>query len=516
MTRAPLRDIVTGMRSITFALIACAACSGNKKEEPKPETKGSAATPDRAPEPKKVVEQKPLPALAADPGGATGKPMWSTAFGGLGIDATKGIAVAPDGSSYIVGHFEGEIDFGGTIGKKTSNGKTDAFVAKLGPDGKLVWAQTFGGPREDSATAVAVHGDKIVIVGNFADNIKLGTYEHKAINSDDLFAAELDPTGSVNWLWTLGGIDSDGANTVAATSDGGWVIGGSFADGLDVKENLHVKSKGAADALLVKLAPTGDVQWAKSFGGRYDDTILHVATDANGNIYVQGHFKDSSDWGGPKPLVAAGGSDNDVVLAKYDANGDFMWANRYGDKFNDVAGGIAVDPAGHITMVGSFDKTISFGPGDDHSSLGEADAYIARVSTDGKLEWAKTFGAEREDVAWGVAVDTSGNSVTTGWFQNNVDFGKGGAIKSKGNKDVFVLKLDPKGATVWAQTFGDHDHDQGRGVALDDKGNVLVAGIFRFKLALDGIPALDSKRDEANPTLAKAPPPDAFVVKLAR
>src|SRR5512140_1948331 len=127
------------MRSITFALIACAACS-SKKEEAKPETKTPA--PERAVEPKKVVEQKALPPLAADPGGATGKPMWSTAFGGLGIDATKGVAVGPDGSSYVVGHFEGEIDFGGTIGKMKSNGKSDAFVAKVGADGKLVWAQT--------------------------------------------------------------------------------------------------------------------------------------------------------------------------------------------------------------------------------------------------------------------------------------------------------------------------------------------------------------------------------------
>jgi hypothetical protein len=301
---------------------------------------------------------------------------------------------------------------------------------------------------------------------------------------------------------------------VAPTPDGGWVIGGSYSDGIDIG-TTHLKSKGRTDGLLVKLAATGDVEWAKSFGGRYDDTILHVATDANGNIYVQGHFRDTADWGG-KPLTAAGGSDNDVVLAKYDANGDHVWSQRFGNAFNDVAGGIAVDPAGHITMVGSFDKSISFGSGDDHASIGEADAYIARFTTDGKLEWSRTFGAEREDVAWGVASDAAGNSVTTGWFQGLVDFGKGGGIRSKGNKDVFVVKLDAKGDAVWVQTFGDHDHDQGRAIALDDKGNALVTGIFRFQLALGDLKPAQSQIDTTNPTLAKAPPPDAFVVKLAR
>jgi hypothetical protein len=200
-----------------------------------------------------------------------------------------------------------------------------------------------------------------------------------------------------------------------------------------------------------------------------------------------------------------------------------VWSQRFGNAFNDVAGGLAVDRAGNVTMVGSFDHSISFGEGDTHNSLGEADAYVARFSTDGKLQWARTFGAEREDVAWGVAADEAGNTVTTGWFQGNVDFGKGGAIASKGNKDVFALKLDAKGAPVWVQTWGDHDHDQARGVALDDKGNALVTGIFRFKLDVadptsgsTSAPTIESKRDESNPTLAKAPPPDAFVVKLQR
>jgi hypothetical protein len=503
------------MRSLKVVLLMFAAACSNKSSS------SSDKADQKAPEPpplapKKVIETKPLPPLAADPGGATGKPIWVTGFGGLGIDAPKAIELGPDGSSYVAGYFEGEIDFGGSIGKKASAGKSDGFVAKLGGDGKLAWAQTFGAAREDVANGLAVHGDKIVVVGAFLDELKLGGYTHKAIGSDDLFAAQLDPSGDVTWLWTLGGIDSDGANAVAATPDGGWVIGGSYSDGIEITPTLKIKSKGRTDALLVKLAATGNVEWVKSFGGRYDDTILHVAADANGNIYVQGHFKDTSDWGGPKPLVAAGGSDNDIVLAKYDANGDYVWAQRFGNQFNDVAGGIAVDPAGHITMVGSFDKSISFGAGDDHTSLGEADAYIARLTTDGKLEWAKTFGSEREDVAWGVVSDAAGNSVTTGWFQNSVDFGKGGAIASKGNKDVFVLKLDPKGAPVWVQTFGDHDHDQGRGIALDDKGNAFVTGIFRFKLAAGDLPPIESRRDETNAVLAKAPPPDAFVVKLAR
>jgi len=234
-------------------------------------------------------------------------------------------------------------------------------------------------------------------------------------------------------------------------------------------------------------------------------------------VIVQGVFKDTADWGGT-PLKAGGGSDNDVVLAKYDTNGDHVWSKNFGNAFNDVAGGLAVDPSGAITIAGSYENKgpISFGEGDTHNSLGEADIYVARFAGDGKLLWAKSFGGDRVDVANDVAVDSAGNAVVTGWFEGTADLGRGAVSTTAGNnKDVFVIKLDAKGKALWVQTFGDKDHDQGRAVAIDEAGNVVVSGLYRFKLSLVQ-PAIEQVRDTKDPILAKAPKPDVFVVKLAR
>jgi hypothetical protein len=507
------------MRLPSLVAIACAvlpaACG--KPEQKKVQTKTETTV---AVAPKKEVPAKALPPLAADPGGATGNPVWQTGFGGLAIDSPRGIAVGPDGSVYICGYIEGETDFGGAVGKKTSAGKSDAFVAKLGRDGKMIWAQTFGAAREDAANAIAVKGDKVVVAGTFLDQITIGSFTKKSAGSDDLFIAAFDHDGNAEWLWTAGGIDSDGVNTIAASPDGGWVIGGSFTDTLDITagaKTASMKSKGRTDALLIKLAAGGDTEWVKQFGGRYDDSILHVAVDANSNIFVQGVFKDVANWGG-QDLKAGGGSDNDVVLAKYDTNGDHVWSQRFGNAFNEVAGGVAVDPAGNVTMAGSFENkgSISFGDKDDHVSLGEADVFVARFGNDGKLQWARTFGGERIDVGYDVAVDAAGNAVVTGWFEGSVDFGKGGTVSSKNlNKDVFVVKLNAKGETVWLQTFGDKDHDQGRALAIDDKGSIYLTGLYRFKLSLLD-PPVEQKLDANDPVLSKAPKPDVFVVKLER
>jgi len=498
------------------ALVLAAACG-------KGDTADDKATASKVSIKKKPAPQTPLPPLAADPGGATGKPAWSAAWGGFGTTVPRAIAVDADGNAYVCGYFEGTIDFGGAapkLGKRTASGPTDGYLVKLDGKGALVWVQTFGGTHGDDAKGVAVRGDTVVVVGNFADTLKLSDWSgkssdwsHDAIGSDDAFVAAFDRDGNPKWLWTLGGLGSDGMDTIATAPDGGWVIGGSFSDGFAVEQlGLNVRSKGGTDAMLVKLAAGGDPEWIKSFGGTGDDTALHVAVDQRGNVYVQGLFHYEADWGGG-PLKTAGGSDADVVLAKYDLNGDHQWSKRFGNTFNDVPGGVAVDPSGHITMVGSFEQKgpISFGPGDEHASNGEADVFIAHFTTDGKLEWARTFGAAREDVGIGVAADAAGNTITSGWFQRTVDFGKGPQT-SAGEKDVFAIKLDAKGAVVWVQTWGDKDVDKAYAVALDPQGDAFVAGVFRWKLALGDLPPLDEK----DPLLSRAPKANAFVVRLDR
>ena len=501
------------LTALTAALAAAAtAATGcDRDTPPDPAVKPPAAHRDVV----RPIDKTPLPPLATNRGGATGKPIWALGFGGLGIDAPRAVAVAPGGDSYVAGYFDGTTDLGpagrhaATANKDGKATASDAFVVRVSPAGKIVWGKTFGAGREDSANGVAVRGDRVVVVGQFLDRIELGAeLKKQAAGSDDMFVAAFDTAGEPQWLWTAGGIDSDGANTVAATPDGGWIVGGSFSKVLEL-DGTALTSRGRTDAVLIKLAAGGELEWVKQFGGRYDDSISHVAVDAHGNIYVQGVFRDVADWGGAK-LTAHGGSDNDVVLAKYDANGAHQWSQGFGNAFNDVAGGLAVDPAGNVTMVGSFDKSVSFGRGDDHTSLGEADAFVARFTGDGTLQWARSFGAEREDIAYGVAADAAGNTVTVGWFQSTVDFG-GGAQTSKGNKDVFALKLDPAGSLVWVRTWGDHDHDQGRAVAVDEHGAAIVVGIFRFTLALTS-PPLESVRAETD----RIPKPDAFVIKLDR
>src|SRR5438552_2468947 len=130
--------------ALALCLTASLAC---KHDEPPPAPKVS----ERRPEVKRPIDRTPLPPLAASRAGATGKPLWGTSFGGLGIDAPRAVASAPGGDCYVVGYFDGTTDLG-PAGKHraTPNAKdpgktgTDAFVVRIAADGKIVWGKTFG------------------------------------------------------------------------------------------------------------------------------------------------------------------------------------------------------------------------------------------------------------------------------------------------------------------------------------------------------------------------------------
>src|SRR5215475_13844673 len=134
--------LATGLPSGACLLAALAGCKHD--EPPAPDHRPSdELAPHR--EVKRAIDKTPLPGLARDRSGATGKPLWAIGFGGLGIDAPRAIATAPGGDSYVVGYFDGEIDLGpagkhraADNDKDPKHPSTDAFMVRLDPDGKIV------------------------------------------------------------------------------------------------------------------------------------------------------------------------------------------------------------------------------------------------------------------------------------------------------------------------------------------------------------------------------------------
>ncbi|HVE66119.1 MAG TPA: nucleotide-binding protein, partial [Thermoanaerobaculia bacterium] len=230
---------------------------------------------------------------------------------------------------------------------------------------------------------------------------------------------------------------------------------------------------GMADAFLAKYSATGVHIWSKRLGSTGNDVGLAVGTDPSGNVVVGGTFSGTVDFGGG-PLTSAGM--RDLFLAKYDAAGGFLWAQRFGGTGDDVLNDLAVDSMGDVAIAGKFQTTISLG-GVILTSAGGDDAVAAKFSgSTGGHVWSKRFGAASGDIATGVAVDGANNVVVAGYFSGAVDFG-GGTLSSLG-VDVFVAKYAPSGAHLSSRKFGGADTQICDGVGAAANGAITLAGFF--------------------------------------
>jgi hypothetical protein len=482
--------------------LSLVACKGKEKEAAKQPDKTPVVKPET--KPVKPIDAPPLPPLAADPGDATGTVRWAVPIGGLGSDVSRDLAVDAQGGVVVCGDFEEETSFG-ALGKRTVAGKSDAFLLHVAADGKPDWQQSFGGPLEETCEGVAIGKDGTIVAGGlFSDTATLGTFTSTTNGSDDLWVGAFKPDGTPAWLWTTGGPSSDTVLALAATPDGAFLAAGGFFGDMPVDEQTRLTAN-HEDAFLAKVSADGKLLWAKRYGGEYGERIVRLAVDGQGSIYALAAFQGTSNFGG-EPLVSAGAYD--IALIKLTPDGEHVWSKGFGGVDNDGAVGLAIDPAGNVTFVGSYDQKIAIGK-DTYQARGTSDVLVVHVGASGEIAWTRSLGGAGEDIASGVAADAAGNIVVGGWFEKDVDFGKG-KVTSNGNKDLFVLKLDATGALRWVQTWGGRDHDKVRAAAITSDGNIYVAGIFRYAMNLPT--PIESVRDPAD----RAPKSDAFVMRLDR
>ena len=228
------------------------------------------------------------------------------------------------------------------------------------------------------------------------------------------------------------------------------------------------------------------------FGGVGNEFSESTVVDSTGNIYTTGRFLNTVDFdpgAGTSNLTSAGSSD--VFVSKLDASGNLLWAKSFGAAAADAGLSIAVDSTGNVYTTGFFASTVDFDPGVGTTNLitaGSSDVFISKLDASGNLVFAKRFGAAEADVGLSVAVDSTGNVYTTGYFEQTVDFDPGAGttdLTTAGGSDVFVSKLDASGNLVFAKRFGWSNDDGGISISVDSNGNIHTIGYFEERVDFD-------------------------------
>jgi len=151
------------------------------------------------------------------------------------------------------------------------------------------------------------------------------------------------------------------------------------------------------------------------------------------------------------------------------------WVAAGGGGKNDKTRAVTFDREGNVFLAGEATDDGTFGelkrPG-----LGGMDFFLAKVSKEGSFLWVRSLGGSLVDRGYGVITDAAGNAYVTGHYQSTDAQANGQTLPNAGDYDVFVAKYSPTGELLWIRTAGGEGYDYGHGIALDNKGDVVVTG----------------------------------------
>jgi len=285
----------------------------------------------------------------------------------------------------------------------------------------------------------------------------------------------IDP--EVEWMYYLGGSGRDFANCVDSDETGGIMVAG-ITESADF-EGARNTSHGGTDAFIAKLTDSGSLLWMTYLGGTLVDYATGVATSDGTHTYVAGETTSSNFVG---QLNSHHGGATDAFALKVDSLGEVEWMVYLGGRSSDDARGIDLDAVGNALVAGSTQST-DF-EGRNNGFHGRSDAYVAKVSPIGQIQWMTYLGGSGGDLGGdygsGVAVDSAGSSYVTGWtFSLNFE----GRINDPHGffevYDAFALKVSSAGRVQWMRYLGGGDWDYGWGIAVDQFGEVYITGDTR-------------------------------------
>jgi hypothetical protein len=297
-----------------------------------------------------------------------GNYLWANRFGSSPESqvATQ-VAVDPQGNVVVAGWFQGSLDFGLGPLDGSTDGNQNGFLAQFdASSGATVWSKGFASKQSVDVGAIAVDGTgDVVVAGNLDGYVDLGA---ATLTGSGVYLARFDDLGG--YVWSSAAPATGGSYATGASIDrfGDALVTGTFNGSIQFGTQLAVSNDTGFESYLVKLDPTGAPLWSQAL------PTTHVAVDGMANVLVAGSFSHAIDFGGTI-LVAAGGED--MVLAKLDPTGAFLWSKSFGDAQNLYATAVAALPGSNRVLVAGYGAgTVDFGNG-PLTGLGSENLYLA-------------------------------------------------------------------------------------------------------------------------------------------
>lgn len=383
-----------------------------------------------------------------------------------------------------------------------------AWVKKMGTDGSY----------DDAikASYVTTSGD-LYVTGSFSDTVDFdpGPGVTNLIcqnpSGPDIFIAKYTNTGNLVWARSIGTNFSGPfymANSITVDNAGNCYVYGQFSGTLDFDPGSGVynltTSGFSSEIFLLKLNNSGNFVWAGKIGGGAFQFPSRITFDHTSNhFYITGGFKDTVDFDmgiGVNKLISGLGSD--PFVAKYDDNGNLLWARNFKTQSMMGFGNSlkCVINSGNVVVTGRFTDTLDFDPGPGvfnlvSQGMMSTTIFVCQLNSAGNFMWANKIGNDKMSEPSDFIADNSNNLYLTGTFTGVMDFDPGPGVfnlvadtsVSAWNTDIFVLKLNNLGNFTWAKVLKGKGYEQPTSIrmTLNSAGDLFLAGSFSDTIDFD-------------------------------
>ena len=386
-----------------------------------------------------------------------------------------------------------------------------------------IWAKNIagaggagGGFFEQSKSITTDALGNVYITGSVASQTVdfdpgLGTNTLQAVGNlpYNIFYAKYDANG--NYLWAKI-ISTWGYGTsIAVDGSGNIYITGLYNGVTDFDPGIGTATLNSISTswspFFAKYDSNGNYVWAKGIfgngttGNNNNDTERNaICLDISGNVYITGRFYGTADFD-PSPgtasltaLITGTTQYSDIFFAKYDNNGNYLWAKKIGGPNEDVGNSIKTDASSNVYVTGYFNNIVDFDPGAGTATLSAAgngtndsDIFFGKYDSNGNYIWANSISSPNlSDAGNSIAVDASNNVYVAGNFSGIADFDPSvstATLIGATSVNHFVAKYNSLGNYLWAKTSDTNTNTAAiktecNSLALDASNNVYITGNF--------------------------------------
>ena len=371
--------------------------------------------------------------------------QWARTYGGWSDDWGGQVLEKKNSEGYILYYATATFDYGGTQ-------CGDIWILDLSPSGDINWQRTYGGNEEELLYGgMQETRDGGYIVAGFTRSFSVPIGEH------DFWILKLTSNGDIEWQYVFGGENMDFPYSIQETEDGGYIVAGT----------TYSFGAGGGDYWILKLTPSGQVEWQRTYGGALDERAKSILPADDGGYLVSG-YADSF-----------GAGESDFWILKLNSSGDIEWQRAYGGSKSEYPSREFDKTSDGGYIIGGWTSG-SFG-------AGGTDVWILKLTSVGDIEWQRTYGGINDDWSGRIQETWDGGYIVAAYTYT---FGAG-------LEDGWVLKLSSNGDIEWQRTFGGDNLDYVCNIQETRDGGYIAGGatatlgeggydLWAFKLSHDG------------------------------